>query len=70
VKKEGLIIADEIIAVAQNTDVMILIVRTGFVIYRLQSTKRFIFWPSIQSARIMFHSIDSNCRYQDSFDVG
>jgi ABC-type tungstate transport system substrate-binding protein len=37
VKKEGLRIADEIIAVAHNTDVMILIVLTGFVICSLQS---------------------------------
>jgi hypothetical protein len=35
VKKTGALkIADEIIAVAHNTDVMILIVFTGFVIYK------------------------------------
>jgi hypothetical protein len=61
VKNEGLRIADEIIAVAHNTDVMILIVLTGFVICSLQfkfepiSEKRVLYTesPQADAARLL-----------------
>jgi hypothetical protein len=57
VKKKGALrIADEIIAVAHNTDVMILIVFTGFVICSLQSkfepiSSKLVFYTTVGSGR-------------------